>query len=570
MYSTVTATLSHQVISAIHGNKEEFLSSILKLENISFHFIPESQIYCLTGALNDVIKCQGHLRTLIKGLKLGLPANNIYESLVSNSAKDYENPTDKEVTLDHAEKVDKGVNCDILKAPMITKSGRVVKRSENSVNDYVSVDILAAEGSEPYLHEVKNGERKGLDNGRKNKGKRGRPRKYLRGIGEKITGTSDTASKVEDKIKDEQLESDNVQEHTDSDLFKTGDILNQSIALSNVFQNEVVNSQTTNENLLKSDSSEIELKEFEVNKVGENLETDDGVDDKIELNSLTSEIGKAVKESLQNVYLNKLKEPEEKVSKTTGPVKTNSDQSKDIAAKLEMKRLKQNYEKQMPFKYSCTKCSYKSKRESHFKIHKKIHLSNPDMLLYKCDLCDFTAIRQSVLQKHKVSHSDNYLSCSSCEYRTNNSVHLSNHIKNRHESKVEKTASNSEWFSCNVCPYRTKRYSTYTKHYLSHGLTFSASEDGKVLTFKCNLCSYKTQRKEHLVRHKSDVHGNNRPYLCDLCGMAFKRVDALAAHKLTHLDKSQRSLPFKCTTCKKAFKSRVSKIVKICSVGIFN
>jgi hypothetical protein len=35
----------------------------------------------------------------------------------------------------------------------------------------------------------------------------------------------------------------------------------------------------------------------------------------------------------------------------------------------------------------------------------------------------------------------------------------------------------------------------------------------------------------HYARHVRDVHRQWRPYLCDLCGKAFKRPDALKQHK---------------------------------------
>lgn len=536
----MTATLSQQLISVIHGNKVEFLSSIL--EDVTFHFIPESQIYCLTGTLNDIIKCQGCLKTLIEGLKQGLPANNIYESLISSQEEN------RVVHPEGNRKFDKGVSCDILKPPVVTRSGRVVKRSNKDVTSTdMSVEGLDSDSNElDEEEEVK--ERSNEHRVERNsKKKRGRPKK--------ITKLADSGDSTE---KDKCVSEMNIEVKSPlkSDVVKADDILHQSLTLTNALEDEFQNTDSlkgSTEGL--SSSGSFDLRDLGLGAVkGKPQSLDTSDNDTQEKDSLTSEVGRAVQESLQNVYLNKSVTDRVKLKKG----KKNSHSNEVDGEKIDTKKIKQTYEKKMPFKYFCTKCSYKSKRESHFKIHKRIHMTRPDMPVYKCDQCDFTAIRQSVLHKHKISHSDNFLSCNSCEYKTNNALHLANHIKNRHESKTDTLPSNDELFSCNVCPYRTKRYSTYTKHFLSHGLTFSASEDGTVLTFKCNLCPYKTHRKEHLVRHKSDVHGNNRPYLCDLCGMAFKRIDALAAHKLTHLDKSQRSLPFKCTTCKKAFKSRVS------------
>ncbi|XP_047500511.1 zinc finger protein 628-like [Penaeus chinensis] len=41
-------------------------------------------------------------------------------------------------------------------------------------------------------------------------------------------------------------------------------------------------------------------------------------------------------------------------------------------------------------------------------------------------------------------------------------------------------------------------------------------------------------RREHFLRHIKNVHQNHRPFLCDICGKAFKRQDALKQHHVTH------------------------------------
>ena len=567
VYSSVTATLSHQFISAISGFKIDFLSSFLQQDNITLNYIPEPQIYSLTGTFKDVVKCEGCLRSWITGEKQGLPSSNVFESLISNSENEKDGIVDKRMT----EKYDKGINCDILKAPVVTRSGRVVKKAENSINDFTATYDTVENEFESDSNDID--EKNDIIDIRKkvqtvvtgNKRKRGRPRKIKKLVDVDENQVKDEPMNVQ-HTNQETDEPMNIKSTNEGELLKAdpleNDILHQSLTITKALENEIQDHEpdiltVSVPETCDSGSGNLELKSLGVetmNNNTENLVTDNS--DNEELDSLTAEIGKAVKESLQNIYLNKNVTNKEKVKKG----RRNLDKNESDCKREEyMKKWKRSYEKTMPYKYFCTKCSYKSKRESHFKLHKKLHLSNPDMPLYKCDQCNFTAIRQSVLHKHKVSHLKDYLECSSCDYKTNSAVHLSNHMKKRHDVKpdTKSSASTCVWFSCNICPYRTKQSSTYTKHYLSHGLTFSASEDGKVLTYKCNFCSYKTQRKEHLVRHKADRHGNSRPFLCDLCGMAFKRIDALAAHKITHVEKSQRRLPYKCPTCKKAFKSRV-------------
>ena len=580
VYSSVTATLSHQLVTALPGTKIDALYSFLKLDNVAINYIEEPQIYSLTGTLKDILKCEACLRTWIADVKLGHSSSNVFESLTSNGVEKKDVIADREgepqiYCNGVTEKCDIGVNCDILKAPVVTRSGRIVKQTPNSIiNDFsVALDDDTVHENETDSNAVveKNTihdkEEKSQIAVSCSKRKRGRPRKIQKlddvhkneAKGEPLN--TQNASQINEPM---TVKDTNVGKLMKSEPLEN-DILQQSLTITKALENEI---QDHDPDILTlsipdscdSGSANLELKPLEEGDLDNDTELMADDLDNGELDKVDAEIEKAVKESLQNIYLNKTVTNRDKVKKGR-----RSNKSEPEIKKVEnMKKWKQSYEKTMPFKYFCTTCSFKSKRESHLNLHKKLHLSNPDMPLYRCEQCSFTAIRQSVLQKHKVSHLEDFLICSFCDYKTNNSVHLSNHMKNRHEVKPDNKSPTTigKWFYCNICPYRTKQSSTYTKHYLTHGLTFSASEDGKVLTYKCNFCPYKTQRKEHLVRHKADRHGNSRPFLCDLCGMAFKRIDALAAHKVTHTEKSERRLPYKCTTCKKAFKSRVGGISK--------
>lgn len=79
-------------------------------------------------------------------------------------------------------------------------------------------------------------------------------------------------------------------------------------------------------------------------------------------------------------------------------------------------------------------------------------------------------------------------------------------------------------------------------------------------TNSCSMCEKNFRSRMHLQRHIRDVHGPEiRPHLCDTCGKAFKRTDALQQHKLVHISKSARSLPYKCSICDKGFRSQVSR-----------
>lgn len=52
--------------------------------------------------------------------------------------------------------------------------------------------------------------------------------------------------------------------------------------------------------------------------------------------------------------------------------------------------------------------------------------------------------------------------------------------------------------------------------------------------FKCNLCNTAFRRMEHLKRHHRSIHTAEKPYTCNECNKSFSRSDNLAQHQRTH------------------------------------
>ncbi|XP_021365058.1 zinc finger protein 112-like isoform X1 [Mizuhopecten yessoensis] len=235
--------------------------------------------------------------------------------------------------------------------------------------------------------------------------------------------------------------------------------------------------------------------------------------------------------------------------------------------RIPKKKTRKDYENLAPFKYFCKICSFKSKRESHFAKHMKLHTSNTEM--FECKQCDFKTIRSSTLKCHEVCHSKSLYNCDHCKYRSTSSVLLSKHIKVKHQPSASdkgRHPRNLLYLRCQHCSFKTIKAQKFALHLKSHGATTLISEETAKLLQKveetstvelqCNDCNYKTMRKEHLARHRNNVHSDLRPFLCDLCGCSFKRADTLTAHKVTHIDKKYRVYQYKCKECEKDFRSR--------------
>ena len=214
-------------------------------------------------------------------------------------------------------------------------------------------------------------------------------------------------------------------------------------------------------------------------------------------------------------------------------------------------RQQRNYEENMAFKFFCTECSFKSKRQSHFLNHVQCHKTDGSEKKYSCKECDFISISPIMLKRHELKHKAVIYRCKVCTvYTTDRPGLLQRHVRLKHSS-----AANSITFPCTECSFVSKTPQGLARHYHKHKKAEEAGD--KQEEEACKKCGKGFKNKMHLIRHMKYVHGPQvRPHLCDTCGKAFKRTDALQQHKIVHLEKVARLLPFKCETCSKAFRSQ--------------
>merc|ERR1712150_427747 len=67
----------------------------------------------------------------------------------------------------------------------------------------------------------------------------------------------------------------------------------------------------------------------------------------------------------------------------------------------------------------------------------------------------------------------------------------------------------------------------------------------------CSQCDYSCVDNRRLKRHLQTVHGNERNFICGICGDAFKTKDVLTGHERS-IHTNQRN--FECEVCGKKFK----------------
>ncbi|XP_042216916.1 zinc finger Y-chromosomal protein 1-like [Homarus americanus] len=231
------------------------------------------------------------------------------------------------------------------------------------------------------------------------------------------------------------------------------------------------------------------------------------------------------------IYVNKAKEKDEEEEEEEG-IDMDLENDKMICEPeismsegLEDDMSKDPSNDQVKFKFSCKICSYKSMRENHFVKHMQLH--DKGLALYRCNECNFVSIRASHLRRHKMSHAQQVLNCHLCAYTCDDQKLLTKHMRAKHQTSKQPKPIGSV-FECDECEYKTSWHYAYQRHRRTH------SPSKMVVMHTCPQCSYKTMRREHFLRHIKNVHQNCRPFLCDICGKAFKRQDALKQHYVSH------------------------------------
>ena len=110
-------------------------------------------------------------------------------------------------------------------------------------------------------------------------------------------------------------------------------------------------------------------------------------------------------------------------------------------------------------------------------------------------------------------------------------------------------------YECSKCSYKTIKILFFTRHMKRHGVLVDSKTAKTVNTInlKCKLCEYEAKRVEHINRHMETVHSEERKYLCQTCGIGFKRNDALKLHNITHSAQDEIGKKHVCNQCNKVF-----------------
>eukprot|EP00111_Clytia_hemisphaerica_P020203 TCONS_00059559-protein len=111
---------------------------------------------------------------------------------------------------------------------------------------------------------------------------------------------------------------------------------------------------------------------------------------------------------------------------------------------------------------------------------------------------------------------DRKFKCDFCKNVFPNQKFLNNHVKRKHNPKVQ--------FKCDICEKSFVKQARLNRHLNVH----------KGINFTCKVCGSSFARKVHL-----NIHKGIKPFKCKFCGDSFRKKKALKKHEEMHAELKQ-------------------------------
>ena len=153
-------------------------------------------------------------------------------------------------------------------------------------------------------------------------------------------------------------------------------------------------------------------------------------------------------------------------------------------------------------------------------FHESLSLKNvdeniEDFSTHEHDLGDKTIEEHEFEIIYLLNETTRIYHCNQCDYKTDMTYKISNHMKTRHTEKI---------YQCRDCDLKTKDKYHLKKHMV-------AKHTG--LRFNCDECDFQTAHKKDVKRHSETKHSDRQIQnnLCDICDFKTYNGVTLRRHK---------------------------------------
>ncbi|XP_033011781.1 zinc finger protein ZFAT isoform X1 [Lacerta agilis] len=173
--------------------------------------------------------------------------------------------------------------------------------------------------------------------------------------------------------------------------------------------------------------------------------------------------------------------------------------------------------------YKCSFCSYASAIKANLNVHLRKHTGEK----FGCDYCPFTCLSKGHLKVHvERVHKKIKQHCRFCKKKYSDVKNLIKHIKEAHDLRDKKVKD------------------------VFDELRLMTREGKRQLLYDCHICERKFKNELDRDRHMV-VHGDERPFACELCGHGATKYQALELHVRKH------PFVYVCSECSKKFVSSI-------------
>ncbi|RUS86934.1 hypothetical protein EGW08_005339, partial [Elysia chlorotica] len=235
------------------------------------------------------------------------------------------------------------------------------------------------------------------------------------------------------------------------------------------------------------------------------------------------------------------------------------DTKQSVKKKIKFKTSEDLHVKAQNQLHGCNICSAQFKNKGHLRVHLRVHSGDRP---FSCAICGAAFSEKSKLTKHQRKHTgEKPYTCATCNKQFSWRAAYARHLR---------IHTGERCYTCEFCGVSFTHSTALSRHVRIHtrekpypcekcaktypdstGLKCQCQCQSTQLEqrpYVCNTCGAAFRRSSHLQEHVR-LHTGDRPHTCEVCGVKFSEASKLKAHRRRHTGER----PYTCEVCGASF-----------------